>query len=46
MSVERGELNRPRSENQRPRQGRGILAKAAAWFARESKATPREPTGS
>ena len=40
-SVEREELTRLRRENHRLRQERDILARAAAWFARESKA----PTG-
>jgi transposase len=37
-SAEREELIRLRSENQLLRQERDILSKAAAWFARESKA--------
>ena len=39
-SAEREELGRLRRENHRLRQERDILAKAAAWFARESKASP------
>jgi transposase len=39
-SVEREKLIRLRRENQRLRQERDILSKAAAWFARESKANP------
>jgi len=39
-SVEREELIRLRRENQRLRQERDILSKAAARFARESKANP------
>jgi transposase len=35
-SAEREELGRLRRENHRLRQERDILAKAAAWFARES----------
>lgn len=40
-SVEREELTKLRRENHRLRQERDILAKAAAWFARE-----RTPSGS
>lgn len=40
-SAEREELARLRRENYRLRQERDILAKAAAWFARESKASPK-----
>ena len=40
------ELGRLRRENHRLRQERDILAKAAAWFARESKASPNGFTGS
>ena len=45
-SAEREELRRLRCENHRLRQERDILAKAAAWFARESKANPNGFTGS
>src|ERR1700683_2354503 len=45
-SAEREELGRLRRENHRLRQERDILAKAAAWFARESKASPSGFTGS
>ena len=45
-SAERDELSRLRRENHRLRQERDILAKAAAWFARESKASPSGFTGS
>ena len=45
-SAEREELGRLRRENHRLRQERDILAKAAAWFARESKASPNGFTGS
>ena len=45
-SAEREELARLRRENHRLRQERDILAKAAAWFARESKASPNGFTGS
>jgi len=39
-SAEHEELIRLRRENHRLRQERDILSKAAAWFARESKASP------
>lgn len=39
-TAEREELIRLRLENQRLRQERDLLSKAAAWFARESKANP------
>ena len=45
-SVEREALIRLRRENHRLRQERDILSKAAAWFARESKATPSGFSGS
>ena len=45
-SAEREELIRLRRENQRLRQERDILLKAAAWFARESKANPSGFSGS
>jgi transposase len=45
-SAEREELARLRRENHRLRQERDILAKAAAWFARESKASPNGFYGS
>ena len=38
--VERDELRRLRQENRRLRQERDILAKAAAWFARETDSIP------
>jgi transposase len=40
------EFRRLRRENHRLRQERDIVAKAAAWFARESKASPNGFTGS
>ena len=39
-SAEREELQRLRRENKQLRQEREILAKAAAWFARETEAIP------
>lgn len=39
-SAERDELSRLRRENRQLRQERDILAKAAAWFAREAGAIP------
>ena len=45
-TAEREELIRIRRENQRLRQERDILSKAAAWFARESKANPSGFSGS
>ena len=44
--VEREELIRLRRENHRLRQERDILSKAAAGFARESKASPNGFSGS
>ena len=43
MSPERAELQRLKRENRQLRQEREILAKAAAWFARE---TDKIPSGS
>ena len=45
-SAEREELSRLRRENRQLRQERDILSKAAAWFARESKANPSGFSGS
>jgi transposase len=42
---ERGELNQLRREVKALREEREILKKAAAWFAQESGATPRRPSG-
>ena len=39
-TLERDELGRLRRENRQLRQERDILAKAAAWFARETGALP------
>ena len=39
-TTERDELQRLRRENERLREEREILKKAAAWFAQESKAAP------
>jgi len=39
-SEEQGELKRLRRENKQLRMEREILAKAAAWFARETDAVP------
>jgi transposase len=39
-TIERDELQRLRRENERLREEREILKKAAAWFAQETKAAP------
>ena len=39
-TTERDELQRLRRENERLREEREILKKAAAWFAQETKAAP------
>jgi transposase len=41
-SAERQELNRLRRENRQLKVERDILSRAAAWFARETKAVPKD----
>lgn len=45
-SLERTELQRLRRENRQLRLEREILAKATAWFARESESIPPRSSGS
>src|ERR1700760_2613470 len=45
-TVEREELGRLRRENKQLRLEREILSKAAAWFARETKAVPSKDSDS
>jgi len=45
-SAEREELSRLRRENRRLKQEREILAKATAWFARETRTIPPEDSNS
>ncbi len=46
ITEEREEIRRLRRENRQLRQEREILAKAAAWFARETNSVPGESTSS
>ncbi|WP_414639891.1 transposase [Arenibaculum sp.] len=45
-TAERDELNRLRRKNRQLRQERDILAKATAWFARETGTIPSGSSGS
>jgi transposase len=45
-TTERQELSRLRKDNRRLKQERDILAKAAAWFAQETKVVPPTSSGS
>lgn len=45
-TIERKELSRLRRENRRLRQEREILAKATAWFARETDSVPPRSSSS
>jgi transposase len=45
-SAEREELARLRRENKQLKVERDILAKATAWFARETDTAPKKSSGS
>ena len=45
-SADREELRRLRGDNRQLRQEREILAKAVAWFARETGSIPPQPSSS
>ena len=45
-TAERGELRRLKKENRRLKKERDILAKAAAWFARETNSVPERSSNS
>ncbi len=45
-TTERAEVRRLRRQTKQLRTDRDILAKAAAWFARETDSIPKEPSNS